>query len=166
MATAENLNTAFAGESRANRMYTAFARKAEADGLKQIAKLFRAIAAAETVHALAHFRAMGGVKTTDENLKTAQNGEAYEFKEMYPPFLAESITEGHKAAEISFKYALAVEEIHYALYGEAIDAVKAGKDLPAASVSICDVCGYTVVGAVPDKCPLCNASRKQFTEVQ
>ena len=166
MATAENLKAAFAGESQANRMYTAFARRADADGLKQIAKLFRAAAAAETVHALAHFRVMGGVKTTVENLKTAQEGEGYEFKEMYPKFVAESIAEGSRAAEISFKHAMAVEEIHYALYGEALGAAEAGRDLPAASISVCEVCGYTVVGPVPDRCPICGAARSRFTEVQ
>jgi rubrerythrin len=166
MATAENLKAAFAGESQANRMYTAFARKAEADGLKQIAKLFRAAAAAETVHALAHFRVMGGVKSTAENLKTAQDGEGYEFKEMYPAYVAESITEGNRAAEISFKYAMAVEQIHYALYGEALAAAGAGKDLPAASVYVCEVCGHTVVGSVPERCPICGAIHTKFTEVQ
>jgi len=166
MATVDNLKTAFAGESQANRKYTAFARKADAEGLKQIARLFRAIAAAETVHGLAHFRAMGGVGTTLENLKVAQEGERYEFNEMYPPFLAESITDGHRAAELAFKYALAVEEGHYALYGDAIAAAGAGQDLPAAKVYVCDVCGHTVVGSAPERCPICNALRSKYTEVE
>jgi rubrerythrin len=166
MATADNLKAAFAGESQANRMYTAFARKAEADGLKQIARLFRAAAAAETVHALAHFRVMGGVKTTAENLKTAQDGEGYEFKDMYPAFVAESITEGNRAAEMSFKNAMAVEQVHHALYGEALAPAGAGKDLPAASVYVCEVCGNTVVGSAPERCPICGANRSKFTEVQ
>lgn len=166
MATSENLKAAFAGESQANRMYTAFAQKAEADGLKQIAKLFRAAAAAETVHALAHFRVMGGVKATVENLKAAQDGEGYEFKEMYPKFVAESITEGNRAAETSFKYAMAVEQIHYALYGEALAAAGARKDLPAAGVFVCEVCGNTVIGSVPERCPICGAIHTKFTEVQ
>jgi rubrerythrin len=166
MATVDNLKTAFAGESQANRKYTAFARKADAEGLKQIARLFRAIAAAETVHALAHFRAMGGVGTTLENLKVAQEGERYEFKEMYPPFLAESITDGHRAAELAFKYALAVEEGHYALYGDAIAAAGARQDLPAAKVYVCEVCGHTVVGSAPERCPICNALRSKYTEIE
>jgi rubrerythrin len=166
MATVENLKTAFAGESQANRKYTAFARKADAEGLKQIARLFRAIAAAETVHALAHFRAMGAVGTTHENLKTAQEGERYEFKEMYPPFLAESITDGHRAAELTFKYALAVEEIHHALYGDAITAAGAGNDLPAAKIFVCEVCGHTVVGSAPERCPICGSVHAKYTEVQ
>ena len=166
MATAENLKAAFAGESQANRMYTAFARKAETEGLKQIAKLFRAVAAAETVHALNHFRVMGGVKTTVENLKTAQAGESYEFKEMYPAFVAESIADGNRPAERSFGDAMAVEQVHSALYGDALAAAGAGKDLPAASVYVCEVCGNTVVGSVPERCPICGAIHTKFTEVQ
>ena len=166
MATKENLKTAFAGESQANRKYTAFARKADAEGFKQIAKLFRAVAAAETVHALAEFRAMGGVKTTAENLQTGIDGEAYQFTEMYPPFLAEAISEGHKAAETSFKYALEVEKGHHALYTEALASAQAGKDLPPADMHICDVCGLTVSGDVPDRCPLCGAGRNRFVKVE
>jgi rubrerythrin len=166
MATAENLKAAFAGESQANRMYTAFARKAETEGLKQIAKLFRAVAAAETVHALNHLRVMGGVKTTVENLKTAQAGESYEFKEMYPAFVAASITDGNRPAERSFNDAMAVEQVHDTLYGEALAAAGAGKDLPAASVYVCEVCGNTVVGSVPERCPICGAIHTKFTEVQ
>ena len=166
MATAENLKAAFAGESQANRMYTAFARKAETEGLNQIAKLFRAVAAAETVHALNHFRVMGGVKTTAENLKTAQAGENYEVKEMYPAFVAESIADGNRPAERSFVDAMAVEQVHSALYGDALAAAGAGKDLPAASVYVCEVCGNTVVGSVPERCPICGAIHTKFTEVQ
>ncbi len=166
MATAENLKAAFAGESQANRMYTAFARQADADGLKQIAKLFRAAAAAETVHALAHFRVMNGVRSTRENLKTAQDGEGYEFKEMYPAFVAAAVSESNRAAEHSFKNAMAVEQIHYALYGEALAAAGADKDLPAASIYVCEVCGNTVVGSVPERCPICGALHTKFSEVQ
>ena len=116
MATEDNLKAAFAGESQANRTYLAFARKADADGFKQIAKLFRAAAEAETVHALAHFRVMGGVKSTEANLQTAIAGEGYEAEEMYPAFLAEAEAEGSKGAAASFRNALAVEKVHHALY--------------------------------------------------
>jgi len=166
MATATNLKDAFAGESQANRMYTAFARKADAEGFKQIAKLFRAAAAAETVHALAHLRAMGGVKSTVENLQKGVDGEAHEFREMYPPFLAGAIADGHKAAEISFKYALAVEEVHHTLYSDALALAQAGKDLPPADIFVCENCGYTVAGEAPDRCPVCGASRPRFTKVE
>ena len=111
--TYENLMEAFAGESQANRKYLAFAKKAEAEGFPQIAKLFRSAAEAETIHAHAHFRVMDGVKSTVENLKEAIEGEGYEFNKMYPEFLEVALKEGNKKAEISFKNAMAVEKIHY-----------------------------------------------------
>ena len=162
MATQDNLSAAFAGESQANRQYLAFAKKADADGYPQVAKLFRAAAAAETVHAQAHFRAMGGVKATVENLEAAAGGEAYEFQSMYPPFLQEAQQEGNKPAEYSFKNALAVEEIHHGLYQEALGAVKADKDLPERTVYVCQICGNTVYDAAPDKCPVCRAPQARF----
>jgi rubrerythrin len=165
MATAENLQAAFAGESQANRRYLAFARKADAEGYTQIAKLFRAAAEAETVHALSHFRAMGGVKGTAENLQAAIEGEGYEFKEMYPKFLAQAEAEGNKRAVATFRYALEAEKVHHALYSEALNAFNAGKDLPQASIFVCSVCGYTVAGAAPDECPACGARREKFGEV-
>jgi rubrerythrin len=166
MATAENLKNAFAGESQANRMYLAFAKKADAEGFKQIAKLFRATAEAETIHAHAHFRVMGGVKTTADNLQSAMNGESYEFQTMYPKFLAEAEAEGNKAAALSFKGALAVEKIHHGLYNEALKTLQAGQDLKAAAIYICPVCGNTVIGHAPDKCEICGAPRDKFFEVK
>ena len=165
MSTTDNLQAAFAGESQANRKYLAFAAKAEAEGRPQIAKLFRAAAAAETVHAHAHLRVMGGVKDTKQNLKAAIEGEGHEFKEMYPGFIKEAEAEGNKAAVISFRNANAVEEIHYGLYSKALETLEAGRDLPAASIHVCDVCGNTVVGEVPDKCPVCGAPKTKFKEV-
>jgi rubrerythrin len=165
MSTHENLQAAFAGESQANRRYLAFAAKADAEGHPQIAKLFRAVAAAETVHAHAHLRVSGGVKDTRQNLQAAIAGEEYEFKEMYPQFIREAEAEGNKAALISFRNANAVEETHYGLYRGALEALTNGHDLPAASIHVCDVCGHTVVGEVPDKCPVCGASKTRFQEV-
>ncbi|MFH1717562.1 MAG: rubrerythrin family protein [Planctomycetota bacterium] len=165
MATSDNLQEAFAGESQANRKYLAFAKKAEQDGYPYVAKLFRAAAEAETVHAHAHLRVMGGVKSTDENLQAAIEGEGFEFQEMYPKFLSEAETEGNKPAVFSFKNALAVEEIHHGLYTEALDAVKSGSDLPETKIFVCAVCGNTVKGHAPDKCPVCGASKEQFQEV-
>ena len=164
MATKENLQEAFAGESQANRKYLAFARKAEAEGYPQIAKLFRAAAEAETVHAHAHLRVMGGVKETAENLQAAIDGEGAEFRQMYPQFVAQAKTEGRKDAVVSFENALAVEEIHHGLYSEALSALKGGKDLPAAPIFICQVCGNTVLGEAPDKCPICGSPKKRFLE--
>jgi len=165
MSTQDNLQAAFAGESQANRKYLAFAKKAEADGRPQIAKLFRAAAAAETVHAHAHLRVMGGIKDTTQNLQAAIDGEGHEFKEMYPQFIKEAEAEGNKGAAISFRNANAVEEIHYNLYSEALAAHEAGNDLPEASIHVCEVCGNTVVGEVPDKCPVCGAPAAKFREV-
>jgi rubrerythrin len=165
MATLDNLKAAFAGESQANRKYLAFAKQAETEGMKQVAKLFRAAAEAETVHAHAHLRVMGGVKKIKDNLQAAIDGEGYEFKEMYPLFLAEAQAEKNPAATASFQNALAVEKIHFALYTEALTAVKGGKDLPAAQIFVCPVCGNTVSGAAPEKCSVCGALKAKFVEV-
>ena len=164
MSTLENLQAAFAGESQANRTYLAFAARADAEGRPQIAKLFRAAAAAETVHAHAHLRVMGGVKDTKENLKAAIAGEAHEFKEMYPGFIREAEAEGNKAAVTTFRNANAVEKTHHDLYSKALDALTAGNDLPSASIYVCDVCGHTHVGDAPDKCPVCGAMKAKFKE--
>lgn len=165
MSTMENLAAAFAGESQANRKYLAFAKKAEDDGFPQVAKLFRAAAEAETIHAHAHLRVMGGIKGTIENLEEAIAGEGHEFKDMYPGFLALAQEEGNKPAEFSFKNALAVEEIHHGLYTKALEAVKGGGDLPESSIHICPVCGNTVEGDVPDTCPVCAVKGDKFVEV-
>ncbi|OGV68220.1 MAG: rubrerythrin [Lentisphaerae bacterium RIFOXYA12_FULL_48_11] len=166
MATIENLQAAFAGESQANRKYLAFAKKAEADKMPQVAKLFRAAAGAETIHAHAHLRAMGGVKSTAENLKAAVEGEGYEFQTMYPQFIKESDSENNQAAGISFRNAMAVEQVHHGLYQEALAAVEQGKDLPSATIYLCTICGNTVVGNAPDKCPVCGASQAKFSAVK
>jgi len=162
MATKDNLADAFAGESQANRKYLAFAKQAETDGLPQVAKLFRAAAAAETVHAHAHLRAMGGIKATAENLTEAIAGEGFEFQKMYPPYLAQAREEGDQLAEISFRNALAVEEIHHDLYSKALAAVKRGGDLPERKVYVCEICGNTVYDHAPEKCPVCGVPQNNF----
>ncbi|MFH1706766.1 MAG: rubrerythrin family protein [Planctomycetota bacterium] len=163
--TLDDLKAAFAGESQANRSYLAFAKKAEADGKPQVAKLFRAAAAAETVHAHAHLRVMGGIKTTAENLAAAVAGEGHEFKEMYPGFIKTARAEGNKPAEISFKNAMAVEGIHHGLYTAALEAVKAGRDLPGRKLFVCGICGNTVYDKAPDSCPVCGVPAGKFEEV-
>src|SRR5512134_947435 len=165
MATEKNLKDAFAGESQANRMYVAFVEKAGSEGFPQIAKLFRAAAAAETVHAHAHFRVMGGIKGTADNLQAAINGEGYEFQKMYPGFLSEAEAEKNAAAAASFRNALAVEKIHFDLYSEALGSIKKGKDLPGQDIFVCEVCGNTVYGQAPEKCPVCGAPKMKFTKV-
>ena len=165
MSTQDNLMAAFAGESQANRKYLAFAKKAEDDGLPQVAKLFRAAADAETIHAHAHLRVAGGINDTISNLKEAVSGEAHEFKSMYPDFLAEAEKEDQKPAMFSFKNALAVEEIHHGLYQEALKAAEAGSDLPARKIYVCPVCGNTVYDEAPDNCHICNVAKEKFFEV-
>jgi len=165
MSTQENLQSAFAGESQANRKYLAFAKKADTEGRPQIAKLFRAAAAAETVHAHAHLRVMGGIQDTKANLQEAIEGEGHEFKSMYPGFVQEAEAEGNQAALNSFRNAMAVEEIHHNLYTEALETLSAGNDLPDAPILVCDVCGNTVTGEAPDECPVCGAPKQRFQEV-
>ncbi len=165
MSTKDNLQAAFAGESQANRKYLAFAKQADQDGYAQVAKLFRAAAEAETIHAHAHLRVMGGIKSTAENLQTAIAGEGEEFKEMYPKFVAEARAEGNKPAENSFENALEVEEIHHGLYSKAAEAVKNGSDLATTPIYVCPVCGNTVEGDVPEKCPICGVPGAKFFEV-
>jgi len=165
MSTQDNLKDAFSGESQANRKYLAFAKKAEMDGYPQIAKLFRAAAAAETVHAHAHLRVVGGVKSTSENLNEAISGEGYEFREMYPPFLEAAKAEGDKMAEISFRNALAVEEIHHTLYQKALNSVQGEQDLPERKVYVCEICGNTVYDEAEDPCSVCRAPKEKFTEI-
>ena len=165
MATSENLEEAFAGESQANRKYLAFAKKADAEGYPQIAKLFRAAADAETVHAHAHLRVLGGIKTTAENVQAAVQGEGVEFQQMYPKFVAEAKAENNKAALNSFENALAVENIHHGLYSDALKIIQAKKDLPGSRIFVCQICGNTVLGQPPDKCPICGAPKTRFNEI-
>jgi rubrerythrin len=166
MSTSDNLKEAFAGESQANRKYLAFAQKAQEEGKLYIATLFRAAADAETVHAHAHLRVMNGIKSTTDNLKAAIDGEGFEFQEMYPKFIQEAEKEGNKDAVKSFKNALAVEKVHHRLYKEALQALESGKDLPAASIYVCQVCGNTVVGRNPDACSVCGSPQSKFKEVR
>lgn len=164
--TEEGLKTAFAGESQANRKYLAFAKQAEKDGLPGIAHLFRAAAAAETVHAHNHLRVLGGIKSTKENLKEAIEGEFHEFTSMYPEFIEYAKNESNNAAERTFNYANEVEKIHHELYKKALEAAETGKDLKDNNIYVCSVCGYTHEGEAPDKCPVCGAVKKAFNKVE
>ena len=164
--TDDNLKAAFAGESQANRKYLAFSRKADKEGLPQVAKLFRAAGEAETVHALNHLRVMGGIGGTLDNLKVASAGEAEEFREMYPGFIEQARQEGNEKAANSFDVANQVEEIHHGMYNRAIVAVEGGADLPAGDLYVCQGCGNTVEGEAPDTCPICGAPKKMFTKIE
>ncbi|MCK8602915.1 rubrerythrin family protein [Desulfoferrobacter suflitae] len=160
--TTRNLMEAFAGESQANRKYLAYAKQAEKEGYPQVAKLFRAAAEAETVHAHTHLRTLGGIKSTRENLQDAIAGETHEFKSMYPAMIKAAQEEGHKAAERTFRYANEVEEVHANLYQKALDNLEG---LEEADYYVCSVCGYTCENEPPDKCPVCNAVAKAFFKV-
>jgi rubrerythrin len=160
--TNENLKSAFAGESQANRRYLAFAQKAEEEGFTQAAKLFRAAAEAETVHALNHLKTLGEVNATLENLNAALGGETFEFTKMYPDYLGIAKQENNKQATWSFDVANKVEQIHAKLYQKAIDALKGKKDMEKVDYYVCGVCGNTVEGTAPDVCPICGSPKSKF----
>jgi rubrerythrin len=162
--TNENLAHAFAGESQANRKYLAFARQADKEGLPQIARLFRAAAEAETIHALAHLANMGGVGSTLQNLEAAVAGETHEFTEMYPPMVKQAEAEGHKGRHM-LGFANAAEQVHARLFKEALAAMKSGADLSTMDVYLCPVCGDIEFGTPPDKCPICGAPASRYQKV-
>lgn len=160
--TEKGLKEAFAGESQANRKYLAFAKKADDEGYKAVAKLFRAAAEAETVHAHNHLRELKGIKSTKENLETAINGEAHEFQEMYPEMMKDAEAEGNKSALRSFHIANEVEKVHAGLYKKALDNLGNNEDV---DYYICKVCGYTAEKDAPDTCPVCGAKKVAFYKV-
>jgi rubrerythrin len=162
--TQENLGVAFAGESQANRKYLAFARAADKEGYPQIARLFRAAADAETIHALAHLQNMGGVGSTLENLKTAVAGETYEHTEMYPPMVEQARKEGHRARTM-LGFANEAEKVHARLFAQALEAMQSGKDLSQMEVFLCPVCGDVEFGVPPEKCPICGAPASKFQKI-
>ena len=164
--TNENVQAAFAGESQASRKYTYFAEKADAEGLKQVARLFRAAAEAETVHARNHLKVAEGIKSTKENLAAAIGGEHYEFTEMYPGFIKQADAEGKSQAKRSFDMANQVEKVHHGLFQAALDKVNQGKAVADKPFFVCQVCGNTVEGEAPDKCPVCSAPAKMFKKVE
>ena len=161
--TEKDLQAAFAGESQANRKYLAFAAKADEEGYPQVAKLLRAAAEAETVHVLAHLRALGGIATTADNLKAAISGETFEFESMYPPMIATAEAEGHKAAARSFKYANTVEKVHAQLYRKALANLDATQ---VVDYYVCSVCGYTCENEPPPSCPVCHANDRAFSMIK
>lgn len=159
----DDLMAAFAGESQANRKYLAFAKKADEDGFAQIAHLFRAVAAAETVHAHNHLRAAGEVKSTEENLKTAIAGEHYENSEMYPAFIKDAEADGDKKAMRSFNFANEVEKIHEELYKAALETL--GKPGETYDFYICPICGFTHARTAPEICPICGCPGIKFEKI-
>ena len=161
--TEEFLKQAFAGESQANRRYLAFAIRADQEGFAQAARLFRAAAEAETVHAHSHLRALNGIHSTAENLNEAINGETHEFKKMYPEMIEAAKAEGQKEAEKSFSYANAVEKVHAQLYQKLLDNL--GKSQENFPYYICPVCGYTADKEPPGNCPVCGTKGEMFRKI-
>lgn len=162
MSSKDNLKAAFGGESMANRTYLAFAKKADEEGYVQVAKLFRAAAAAETIHALNHLQRMGGIGSTMENLKEAIHGETYEFESMYPQFIEEAKKEGDNRALWSFEVANKVEQIHANLYQKALDNLGTNEEV---DYYVCSVCGHTHEGKPDGNCPICGASASKFDKI-
>ena len=158
----QNLKEAFAGESQANRKYLAFAKQADKEGYPKTAKLFRAAAEAETVHAHAHLRTLGGINGTTDNLKEAISGETHEFKNMYPAMIKDAVEEGNKGAERTFSYANEVEKVHAKLYQDALDNLDNQEEV---DYYVCSVCGYTCEGQPPDTCPVCKSKSTVFFKV-
>lgn len=161
--TEKNLQAAFAGESQANRKYLSFAAKADAEGHSNAAKLFRAAAEAETIHAMHHFKVLGYNKTTEENLQAAIAGETHEFTEMYPDFIKEATEEGNKDALRAFMQANAAEEVHAKLYKKALDSLS---DKTTHNYFVCPVCGFIADNDIPDVCPICGTKHTAFKEIK
>jgi rubrerythrin len=162
--TDDNLKEAFAGESQANRKYIAFAKKAEQEGFANVARLFRTAAEAETIHALGHLAALGGVGATADNLRAALEGETYEFTTMYPPMVQQADIDGHRGKRM-LDYASRAEAVHAMLYKLALESVQSGKDLAETRFYLCPVCGHIEAGAPPDSCPICSTKGDRFVQV-
>lgn len=161
--TDKNLAAAFAGESQANRKYLAFAKQAELEGYKQAAKLFRAAAEAETIHAHTHLKNMGMIKSTAENLKAAIAGENYEWQEMYPGFIKEAEAEQQAAALRGFKMANGAEKVHAGLYEKAYNTLDQKEEY---DYYLCTVCGNIVEKSIPESCEICRAKAQAFVKVE
>ena len=161
--TVENLKEAFAGESQAIQKYTSFARKADQEGFKAVARLFRLAAEAERIHADGHLKAQAGIGSTLQNLEAAVQGETYEYTTMYPPMVEQAAKDAHKAHRM-FSYAVGAEAVHAKLYKMAIEAVKSGKDLQSIDFFLCPVCGNIEIGEAPDECPICGTKGSKFVK--
>ena len=163
--TTDDLKAAFAGESQASRKYLSFAKKADEEGLTQIARLFRAASLAETVHAHNHLKALEGIQSTAQNLQVAIEGENYEVSSMYPDFIKDAEEEGAKKALRSFNWAIEVEKVHEGLYRKALAALEAQEAQADTDYYVCPVCGFTHEGPLEGKCPVCGAAGEKFERV-
>lgn len=162
--TEENLKAAFAGQSQAHMRYLIFAEVAEKEGKPNLARLFRAIAYAEQVHATNHYRELGMIRGSEDNLDVAIAGETYEVEEMYPAFISVAELQKEEGAKRAFHFAIEAEKIHAQLYRQAKEAAEKGEDVKLDKIYICPVCGHTVVGTPPERCPICGAPREKYRE--
>lgn len=162
MKTQENLKESFTGESQANKKYIAFSEKAKKEGYEKVGRLFEAISEAEAIHALKHLNVMGGIKSTLENLKSAVEGEKFEYTEMYPKFIEEAEKEGAKEARFSFHFANEAEKAHGKLFEKALKALEESADFPANAFALCPICGYVAENEAPVRCPICNTPADKF----
>jgi rubrerythrin len=162
--TNDNLKEAFAGESQANQKYRAFAKKAEKDGLPNIARLFRTTAEAERIHAEGHLGSLDQIGSTADNLQAAIDGETYEYTEMYPPMLSQAEEDGHKAKRM-FAFAVKAEQVHAQLYQKALEAAQSGEDLGESEFYLCPFCGHIEFGSPPENCPICGAKAAMYVQV-
>ncbi len=156
------LREAFAGESQAHLRYLVFADVAEREGLPNIARLFRAASLSEQIHATNHLRVLGGVGTTAQNLKAAFGGENFEVAEMYPAYMEVAKLQEEKGAVTSMARAFEAEKVHAALYTRAEQKAEAKQDMALKEVYVCEACGYTMEGDMPDRCPICGAVHTRF----
>lgn len=176
--TAQNLRSAFGGESQAHMRYLIWSDKAEKDGYPNVGRLFKAIAFAEQIHATGHFKALKaesgdfqvtagagfGLQATKENLQGAIDGENFEVEQMYPSYIAVAELQGESTAIKSMKYAVEAEKVHSKLFSEAKKAVDTGSDVNFNEVYVCPICGYVEVNGAPDRCPLCGAKKDVFVK--
>ncbi len=176
LTTQENLMNAFSGESQAHMRYLYFAEVAEKEGFPNVARLYRAVAYAEKIHATNHFKKLSHLKNgfvdvahatfgpgdTLKNLELSIMGEEYEIEEMYPAYIEVAKMQGERGAQTSFEWAYETEKKHAELFKRAKEAVEEGKDADFGDIYVCEVCGYTIEGEAPDKCPICGAPIEKF----
>ncbi|MDI6699106.1 MAG: rubrerythrin family protein [Candidatus Saccharicenans sp.] len=162
--TQSTVKEALAGESQAHLRYKFYALKARQENLPNVARLFEAASFSEQIHALNHLNVLEGEGGTADNLGKAHDGENFEIEEMYPAYIAVAREQGEKRAATYHQFALAAEKVHAALYARAKQAVGRGQDLELTALHICSVCGFTLEGEAPDRCPVCGASSDRFVK--
>ena len=163
--TEQNLLKAFAGESEARNKYTYFASKAKKDGFEQIAALFLKTADNEKEHAKLWFKELNGIGSTEDNLKTAADGENYEWTDMYEEFAKTTEEEGFIELATKFRGVALIEKHHEERYRALLKNVEMNQVFEKSEVKIweCRNCGHIVVGTkAPEVCPVCNHPQSYF----